>query len=70
MKFIEYSISLRWMMAAVLVLVIAAHLGMAFFSRHIAMTTSLASVLLLLLLALHLGFMDPAYALFRRRSRK
>jgi hypothetical protein len=69
MKFF-HSISFRWMIAAVFIAVIAAHLELAFFSRHIALTTSLASILLVVLLALHLGIAGPAYVLFRRWSRK
>jgi hypothetical protein len=69
MKFF-HSISFGWMIAVVLAAVIVAHLGLALFSRHVALTTSFASVLLVVLLAVHLGISGPAYVLFRRRSRK
>lgn len=65
------SLSARpWTLVAVVVVLIAAH-GFAFyFLRHLALSVTLASGLIILIVVKHLGMFSSVYAVLRKRLQK
>lgn len=56
-----------WLLLATVVVLLAAH-GIVFYAfRHLALSTTLASGLLILILFKHLGLFTSAFAMFRKR---
>jgi hypothetical protein len=68
---IPSSLSARpWFLVAVIVVLIAAH-GLAFyFLRHLALSATLASGLVILIVVKHLGMFSSFYAVLRKRLQK
>jgi hypothetical protein len=59
-----------WPLVAAVVVLLAAH-GLAFyFFRHLALSATLASGLIILIFVKHLGMFGPLYALIRRQFAK
>ena len=57
-----------WMLPLAVIILIAGHgIILYYFSSHVALSTAVASAVIILVLIKHLGLLGSAYALFRRR---
>ena len=61
--------SRSWILALVLVAVIAGHGILFYVLSHKLLAASVASGLILLVVIKHIGFLSPLYAVLRRRPR-
>jgi hypothetical protein len=59
-----------WVFVAAIVILLAAHGLVFYFLRHLALSATVASGLIILIVVKHLGMFSSLYAIVRKRSRK